>query len=67
MRSLEKHIEKLLRKVAFRIIGKGESHVDVTKDNLKEFVGDPIFTRFAIILSLSFFFWGGNSFLAFII
>jgi len=45
VRSLQKHIEKVHRKVAFKVVKKEADKVDVTMDNLQEFVGKPVFTH----------------------
>ncbi|XP_025995543.1 lon protease homolog, mitochondrial isoform X1 [Solenopsis invicta] len=45
VRSLQKHIEKVHRKVAFKVVKKEVDKVDVTMDNLQEFVGKPVFTQ----------------------
>lgn len=45
VRSLQKHIEKVHRKVAFKVVKKEANKVDVTANNLHEFVGKPIFTH----------------------
>ncbi|XP_076748659.1 lon protease homolog, mitochondrial isoform X2 [Xylocopa sonorina] len=45
VRSLQKHIEKVHRKVAFKVVKKETDRVDVTVDNLHEFVGKPVFTH----------------------
>ncbi|KAM0725505.1 Lon protease-like protein, mitochondrial [Formica fusca] len=45
VRSLQKQIEKVHRKVAFKVVKKEANKVDVTANNLHEFVGKPIFTH----------------------
>lgn len=45
VRNLQKHIEKLVRKVAFKLVKKECEHFDVTEDNLQQLVGKPIFTH----------------------
>ncbi|XP_011883137.1 PREDICTED: lon protease homolog, mitochondrial isoform X2 [Vollenhovia emeryi] len=45
VRSLQKHIEKVHRKVAFKVVKKEADRVDVTADNLQDFVGKPVFTH----------------------
>ncbi|XP_029664624.1 lon protease homolog, mitochondrial isoform X2 [Formica exsecta] len=45
VRSLQKHIEKVHRKVAFKVVKKEANKVDITANNLHEFVGKPIFTH----------------------
>ncbi|XP_076301620.1 lon protease homolog, mitochondrial isoform X2 [Lasioglossum baleicum] len=45
VRNLQKHIEKVHRKVAFKVVQKEAEKVDVTAENLHEFVGKPVFTH----------------------
>ncbi|XP_014477922.1 PREDICTED: lon protease homolog, mitochondrial isoform X2 [Dinoponera quadriceps] len=45
VRSLQKHIEKVHRKVAFKIVKKESNGITVTPGNLQEFVGKPVFTH----------------------
>ncbi|XP_043529380.1 lon protease homolog, mitochondrial isoform X1 [Frieseomelitta varia] len=45
VRSLQKHIEKVTRKVAFKVVKKETEKVDVTEHNLQDFVGKPVFTH----------------------
>ncbi|XP_066597910.1 lon protease homolog, mitochondrial isoform X2 [Prorops nasuta] len=45
VRNLQKHIEKVHRKVAFKVVKKELDKVNITPDNLHEFVGKPIFTH----------------------
>jgi Lon-like ATP-dependent protease len=45
VRNLQKHIEKVHRKVAFKVIKKEAERLNVTTDNLTDFVGKPIFTH----------------------
>lgn len=45
VRSLQKHIEKVHRKVAFKVVKKEAQQVRVTTDNLQDFVGKPTFTH----------------------
>lgn len=45
VRNLQKHIEKVHRKVAFKIVKKEADKVDVSAINLHEFVGKPVFTH----------------------
>ncbi|XP_018312182.1 lon protease homolog, mitochondrial isoform X2 [Mycetomoellerius zeteki] len=45
VRSLQKHIEKVHRKVAFKVVKKEADKVDITMDNLQDFVGKPMFTH----------------------
>ncbi|XP_062412588.1 lon protease homolog, mitochondrial [Sardina pilchardus] len=44
VRNLQKQVEKVFRKVAFRIVNGEETSVKVTSDNLQDYVGKPIFT-----------------------
>jgi len=44
VRNLQKHVDKIYRKVAFKIVKEGgDQKVVVTKENLKDYVGNPIF------------------------
>ncbi|KAG0425076.1 hypothetical protein HPB47_027736 [Ixodes persulcatus] len=45
VRNLQKHIEKILRKAAFRIVSKEAEEVEVRPDNLNDFVGKQLFTH----------------------
>ncbi|XP_076249651.1 lon protease homolog, mitochondrial isoform X2 [Calliopsis andreniformis] len=45
VRSLQKHIEKVHRKVAFKVVKKEMGKVNVTTENLQDFVGKPTFTH----------------------
>uniref|UniRef100_A0A1B6G104 Lon protease homolog, mitochondrial n=1 Tax=Cuerna arida TaxID=1464854 RepID=A0A1B6G104_9HEMI len=45
VRNLQKHIEKVVRKVAFKVVKKEAEKVEVTAENLQEFVGKPVFTH----------------------
>ncbi|CAK9809588.1 Lon protease homolog, mitochondrial [Anthophora quadrimaculata] len=45
VRSLQKHIEKVHRKVAYKVVKKEAEKVDVSAENLHEFVGKPVFTH----------------------
>ncbi|KAK9967122.1 hypothetical protein ABG768_001538 [Culter alburnus] len=44
VRNLQKQVEKVFRKVAFRIVSGDETAVNITPDNLQDYVGKPIFT-----------------------
>ncbi|XP_060737933.1 lon protease homolog, mitochondrial [Tachysurus vachellii] len=44
VRNLQKQVEKVFRKVAFRIVNSQEAAVSVTADNLQDYVGKPLFT-----------------------
>jgi Lon-like ATP-dependent protease len=43
VRNLEKQIEKIHRKVAYKLVSKSVETVTVTPDNLVEYVGQPLF------------------------
>lgn len=43
VRNLQKQIEKLLRKAALRLVRGPEDTVEISKENLKDFVGNPVF------------------------
>ena len=54
VRNLKKHIEKIHRKTAFKLIQKNNEYskdnlpsdsIDIQPSNLKDFVGQPIFTK----------------------
>lgn len=45
VRGLQKHIEKIHRKVAFKLAKKEAEKVDITENNLQDFVGKPVFTH----------------------
>lgn len=44
VRNLQKHIEKVIRKVAFKIVKKEAEHLTIAEDNLSTYLGKPIFT-----------------------
>ncbi|XP_067086079.1 lon protease homolog, mitochondrial isoform X2 [Osmerus mordax] len=44
VRNLQKQVEKVFRKVAFRIVNGEETEVEITPSNLQDYVGKPIFT-----------------------
>lgn len=44
VRNLQKQIEKIVRKVAFKVVRKETENLVVTEENLAELVGKPIFT-----------------------
>lgn len=44
VRNLQKHVEKIFRKVAFKLVKEGEKKILVDDGNLQEFVGKPIYT-----------------------
>lgn len=45
VRNLQKHIEKVVRKVAYKVVKEETQFVHVTPENLAEFVGKPVFTH----------------------
>lgn len=45
VRNLQKHIEKIMRRAAFQVVEQGVEDIQVTKDNLQEFVGKPLFAQ----------------------
>lgn len=45
VRNLQKHVEKIVRKVAYKLVKKECGEMLVTPDNLADFVGKPIFTQ----------------------
>ncbi|XP_065157835.1 lon protease homolog, mitochondrial-like [Atheta coriaria] len=45
VRNLQKQIEKVVRKVAYKVVKDGTHFVDVTPTNLQTFVGKPLFTQ----------------------
>ncbi|XP_065081617.1 lon protease homolog, mitochondrial isoform X2 [Ochlerotatus camptorhynchus] len=45
VRNLQKQIEKVFRKVTFKIVRKEIESAEITGDNLNELVGKPIFTH----------------------
>nr|NVI75649.1 Lon protease [Cucujiformia] len=45
VRNLQKHIEKVVRKVAYKIVKEETGAVTVTPKNLSDFVGKPVFTQ----------------------
>ncbi|XP_006896431.1 PREDICTED: LOW QUALITY PROTEIN: lon protease homolog, mitochondrial [Elephantulus edwardii] len=44
VRNLQKQVEKVLRKSAYKIVSGEAESVEVTPDNLQDFVGKPVFT-----------------------
>ncbi|KAL5482071.1 hypothetical protein EMCRGX_G022352 [Ephydatia muelleri] len=45
VRNLQKHIEKIFRKAARKLVeNEGKHTAEITSDNLREFVGNPVFT-----------------------
>ncbi|XP_053406180.1 LOW QUALITY PROTEIN: lon protease homolog, mitochondrial-like [Mercenaria mercenaria] len=45
VRNLQKHVEKIYRKAALKIVSEDISSIVVDLDNLQDFVGKPLFTR----------------------
>lgn len=45
VRNLQKHIEKVVRKVAFKIVKNEANNVEITDENLNDFLGKPVFTH----------------------
>ncbi|CAN8005199.1 unnamed protein product [Ixodes hexagonus] len=45
VRNLQKHIEKILRKAAFKVVNKEVEQVEVRPDNLNDYVGKQLFTH----------------------
>ncbi|KAG8181734.1 hypothetical protein JTE90_028273 [Oedothorax gibbosus] len=45
VRNLQKQIEKILRKTAYSIVKKEITSVEISDNNLQEFVGKPVFTQ----------------------
>lgn len=45
VRNLQKHIEKVVRKVAFKIVKKESDNLMVTDKNLNDYLGKPVFTQ----------------------
>ena len=44
VRSLQKHVEKIMRKAAHKIVRKEEETIRISPENLHKFVGKPVFT-----------------------
>lgn len=69
VRNLQKHIEKMMRKGAYKIVNDGETSVNISKDNLESFVGKPIFTRdklydvtpAGVVMGLAWTAYGGST------
>lgn len=45
VRNLQKHIEKVVRKVAFKVVKKEGDQFSIEPSNLQDFVGKPVFTH----------------------
>lgn len=69
VRNLQKHIEKVIRKVAFRVVKKEGEHFPVNADNLTTFLGKQIFssdrmyatTPVGVVMGLAWTAMGGSS------
>lgn len=69
VRNLQKHIEKVVRKVAFKIVKKEAETFEVTNDNLTVFLGKPVFsqermyneTPEGVVMGLAWTAMGGSS------
>lgn len=42
VRNLQKHIEKIMRKTAYEVVEEQRQRVEITSDNLRDYVGKPI-------------------------
>ncbi|XP_046622746.1 lon protease homolog, mitochondrial isoform X1 [Neodiprion virginianus] len=45
VRNLQKHIEKVSRKVAYKVVKNETDKIDLTSNNLQDFVGKPVFAH----------------------
>ncbi|KAK7484034.1 hypothetical protein BaRGS_00024769, partial [Batillaria attramentaria] len=45
VRNLQKHVEKIYRRAAFKMVTEGVPTIMVDQENLQEYVGKPIFTH----------------------
>ncbi|XP_055856781.1 lon protease homolog, mitochondrial isoform X2 [Episyrphus balteatus] len=69
VRNLQKHIEKVVRKVAFKIVKKEAESLEVKNDNLTVFLGKPVFsqermyneTPEGVVMGLAWTAMGGSS------
>ncbi|XP_036325677.1 lon protease homolog, mitochondrial-like isoform X1 [Rhagoletis pomonella] len=69
VRNLQKHIEKIVRKVAYRFVKKEGNHFPITADNLTTFLGKHIFssdrmykdTPPGVVMGLAWTAMGGSS------
>jgi Lon-like ATP-dependent protease len=43
VRNLKKHIDKIYRKAAYKIVKEGREDIIIDVDNLKDYVGSPVF------------------------
>ncbi|XP_071964828.1 lon protease homolog, mitochondrial-like [Antedon mediterranea] len=69
VRNLQKQIEKIFRKAAFKIVNDAERDLLVGKDNLQDFVGKPVFmsdkmfekTPVGVVMGLAWTSMGGST------
>lgn len=69
VRNLQKHIEKVMRKGAYKIVNDGQKSVHISTNNLESFVGKPIFTRdklydvtpAGVVMGLAWTAYGGST------
>jgi len=69
VRNLQKQIEKIVRKVAFKVVKKEISKMKVSTENLSELLGKPIFTQdrmyeetpAGVVMGLAWTAMGGSS------
>jgi ATP-dependent Lon protease len=45
MRQLERYVNKMCEKAALKLVRSGEERVVVSPENLKDFVGNPVFRK----------------------
>lgn len=45
VRNLQKHIEKVIRKAAMKIVKNEATSITVSRSNIQDFVGKPVFTQ----------------------
>lgn len=45
VRNLQKHIEKVVRKVAYKVVKDEKAFIEVSPGNLQDFVGKPVFSQ----------------------
>lgn len=69
VRNLQKHIDKIYRKAAYKLVSNDTSHIDVGEDNLQTFVGKAIFsserlyadTPSGVVMGLAWTAMGGST------
>lgn len=69
VRNLQKHVEKLIRKVAFKLVNKECDKFEISDENIQTFVGKPIFTHermydqtpIGVVMGLAWTAMGGSS------